>query len=153
MLSSTLFVSIHNSTSSLTKIERSSINGPNSGKHAAPLVSRDQIVGILEAEDSLEFHSTTCKSTVKQNCFKKEHLAQCEHPDCLPTKDWPGRAFQTKLGCTIHTYREGWNLNYQPGYSGPINYVRPPVTQVTPAAMAQPPPTAKPKGRTKRLKR
>lgn len=99
------------------------------------------------------FHSTTCNSTARQNCFKKEHLAQCEHPDCLPTKDWPGRAFQTKFGCTIHSYRKGWNLNHQPGYTGPKNYVRPAMKQSPPAAAAEHPTSDRTKKRTKRLKR
>lgn len=96
--------------------------------------------------------STTCDKATRQNCFKKEHLAICEHPDCCPKQGWPGRAFQTALGCTIHPYRDGWNLNYQPGYTGPRDYVRPPVTPATPVVVAAPP-KSKPKRTTKRLKR
>jgi hypothetical protein len=53
-------------------------------------------------------------------------MALCEHEDCLPSDTRPfGRAFNTIHGCYFHPYKLGWNLNSDPNYHGPVDYIRP----------------------------
>lgn len=76
-----------------------------------------------------KIYSNQCEPSKGVNvarCLKLGHLAICEHWNCQPSATRPfGRAFITKQGCTMHSYTEGWNLNSDPSYRGPQDYVRP----------------------------